>query len=343
MACSSGSGAGSSRGPVRARHRAWRSRRAGACPASHPAAVGGKGRASGAGRPRRLRRATPDAWDPPGPRRQSGRPRAILCERGRPAAPRGWRRGRARAPLVRVARRAELLRQRGGRADLGGAGLRHEPVRPGAPAPGLGTRARLLCCQGRVPSWAARAGHKRAERSHPVTEQGRSAPQSAAPTPLSARTACCAGGPRARHERRHAALPLLRGRPARGAALRWPAARGTFFRVVWGRAPMRHCGGAQAAVSWGPALWCKASEQPLQCRQPCCRAAPRVAEVSLSRPACHQRARLAAGLICSAHALSANAGAPRRASTCGSTASVLPASATWLTTWWPSPATAAST
>jgi hypothetical protein len=50
-----------------ARHRAWRARRAGACPASHmclhPAAVGGKGRASGAGRQRRLRRATPDALD----------------------------------------------------------------------------------------------------------------------------------------------------------------------------------------------------------------------------------------------------------------------------------------
>jgi len=56
-------------------------------------------------------------------------------------------------------------------------------VRP-LPAPGLGTRKRLLCCQGRLFLWArARAGHgqrKRAERSHPVTEQGRSPKRGAA-------------------------------------------------------------------------------------------------------------------------------------------------------------------
>jgi len=62
--------------------------------------------------------------------------------------------------------------------------------------------------------------------------------------PWRARAAWCAGGRRARHERRHV-LQLLRGRPARGAALRWHGARRPALRVIRGRAPMRHHRGAQ--------------------------------------------------------------------------------------------------
>jgi len=245
-------------GPVRAPHRAWQLRRAGFVPsAAHvPRRCGTRGRASGAGRRRRLGCAAADAWDPPGA--------AQASKKTRPSSSRAW----STCCAARAAAQPSSRAARSSRASRGPAAAARQASRPGrgrsmsrasptwcarSPRPDsarangcFAARGGCSCGRARALAMASASGP-----SARTPSQSRAAPQSAAPLPLSVRTACCAGGCRARLVRRHAALPLLRGRPAHGAALRWRAARGPALRVIRGRAPVRHRGGARRRPSAG--------------------------------------------------------------------------------------------